>query len=45
MTLISYIFDELFELGNFLEDHVDGGGTISLDILNARSEPPQPFSI
>ena len=41
MTLFSYIVDELFELGNFLEDQDDGAGNISLDVLNARSELPQ----
>ena len=38
MTLISYIVDELFELGNYLEDHDDGTGNMNLDVLNARSE-------
>ena len=38
MTLISYIVDELFELGNYLEDHDDGTGNINIDVLNARSE-------
>ena len=38
MTLISYIIDELFELGNYLEDHDDGTGNMNLDLLNARSK-------
>ena len=38
MTLISYIVDELFELGNYLEDHDDGSENINIDVLNARSE-------
>lgn len=38
MTLISYIVDELFVLGDYLKDHDDGTGNIDLDILNTRSE-------
>ena len=38
MTLISYIVDELFVLGDYLEEHDDGTGNIDLDILNTRSE-------
>lgn len=38
MTLISYIVDELFVLGDYLEDHDDGTGNINLDLLNTRSE-------
>lgn len=38
MTLISYIVDELFVLGDYLEDHDDGTGSINLDVLNTRSE-------
>ena len=38
MTLISYIVDELFELGNYLEDSDDGTGNINIGVLNARSE-------
>ena len=46
MTLISYIVDELFVLGDFLQDHSDEAGKIGLDVLNARSEPLQhPQSI
>ena len=40
MTLISYIVDELFVLGDFLEDH-EGAGDGDLDFLNARSKPPE----
>lgn len=36
MTLIGYIVDELFVLGDFFEDHTDEAGNISLDDLNAR---------
>ena len=45
MTLISYIVDELFVLGDYLEDHDDGAGNIGLDILNARSELTAALSI
>ena len=45
LTLISYIVDELFELGNYLEDHDDGTGNVSLDLLNARSKFTASFSI
>ena len=38
MTLISHIVDELFVLGDFLEDNSDGAGNMSLNVLNARSE-------
>lgn len=41
MTLISHIVDDLFVLGDFLEDQSDEAGNISLDVLNARSELPQ----
>ena len=41
MTLIGYIVDELFVLGDFLEDQEEGAGNISLDVLNAKSELPQ----
>lgn len=43
MTLIGYIVDELFILGDFFEDHADEAGNLSLDVLNARSELPQSF--
>lgn len=36
MTLISHIVDDLFVLGDFLEDQSDEAGNISLDVLNAR---------
>ncbi|CAF9909793.1 mediator complex subunit [Imshaugia aleurites] len=36
MTLISHIVDELFVLGDFLEDNSDGAGNMSLNVLNAR---------
>lgn len=45
MTLIGYIVDELFVLGDFFEDHTDEAGNISLDDLNARSELPQDFQL
>ena len=41
MSLISFIVDELFVLGDFLEDQNDETGNTSLDVLNARSELPQ----
>ena len=41
MSLISFIVDELFVLGDFLEDRTDETGNTSLDVLNARSELSQ----
>lgn len=43
MTLTSYIVDELFVLGDFLEDYNDGVGDVSLDVLSARSELREQF--
>lgn len=40
LTLIGYIFDEIFVLADFLEDHDEGAGNVSLDVLNAKSELP-----
>ena len=43
MSLISFIVDELFVLGDFLEDQNDETGDTSLDVLNARSELPHDY--
>ena len=45
MALIRFIVDELFERGNYLEDHDDGTGNINIDVLNARSELIAAISI
>ena len=38
MTLITFVVDEIFMLGDLLEDHGDIADDLALDLVNERSE-------
>lgn len=45
MSLIGYIVDEIFELGNLLEDQVGGAQSIDTNLLNSKSKPGVRFPL